>query len=283
MDAVKQDSTGERRLLIPNICIPEVFSIFAKYRFGKGNPQVKKTVSDLDYWRARLEFQNDIHNGKHIQQFELTRYHILAADLVAPVDHHFKYYRTRAGKKRRKLPMSASDHTIIGMGIELVKCRGADNVLLVTADDRFAHILEKAKRVPRRTAAKLGLLRMAEDLGLLYNPLIYPEVVNLAAARKSELDAKFGEWPIPTGDAEGREREKLTRKERDELIHMYKRVTKETSESVPYTDEFEIIYEAFLAKTGLQMDRNGVWRALSNIRKRGELPKRGRSASNRRG
>jgi hypothetical protein len=275
MNSMKSDPNHAIRLLIPNICIPEVFSIFAKYRFGKANPQVKKTISDLQYWRARMDFHDDIHNGKHIQQLELSRYHILAADLLSPIDHHYEYYRNRdPRKKRRKVPMGAFDHTLIGMGIDLAKCRGVENVLIVTADRRLGHILERAKRVPKQTAAKLGLLRIAKDLGLSWGPNIYPEVMNIATARETELAKKFGKWPMDVLPKEKASKTLITENQKNELIRIYKRVTVETSESFTYTDEFEILYEAFLAKTGLDLDRNAVWRLLSNLRKQHKLPRK---------
>lgn len=278
IDAIKTGHLGAKKLLIPSICVPEVFSIFAKYRFGEWNHHVNKTIDDTVYWKARLSFRNDIHNGKHIQQFELSRYHIFATDLISPVDHHYEYYRNRNNKSKRKIPMGAFDHTIIGMGIELVKSRGAEDVLIITSDRRLGHILDKARSVPEKIAAQLGLVRTAKDLGLKYGAAIYPQVVNLATARDSELKEKLGDWPlnISGGRSPSLSLTRLTKSQRDELKRTYKRVTEKTSESVVYTDEFEIIYEAFLSKTGLDVDRNTVAVSLSNLRKRGMLPKKGK-------
>jgi hypothetical protein len=276
MEAVKTSRSGNRRLLIPSVCIPEVFSIFSKYRFGSWNPQVKRTINDISYWRARLQFHNDIHNGRHIQQLDLSRYHILATDLISPVDHYYEYYRQHA-RKLNKRPMGASDHMIIAMGIDLVKTRGRECVLIVTADRRMGHIIERAKSIKRKSAAKLGLLKTAQDLGLRYGPDIYPRVLNLATARTSELIAAFGEWPLSTPELPKVARTKLAPPQKEELIRLYRRVTDETSESFMYTDEFEILYEAFVARTGLNITRNEVSRTLSNIRKRGHLPKRRRN------
>jgi len=273
IEGVKSDALRTRRLLLPNICIPEVFGIFAKYRFGRWNTQVPNTINDLQYWRARLDFHNDIHNGRHIQQLELSRYHILATDLISPVDHHYEYYRGR-GRRIRKTPMGAFDHTIIGMAISLVKSRGKERVLLVTADRRMGHILERAKTIKRKSAARLGLLKTAKDLGLEYGPDIYPDAVNLATASTPHLQEALGEWPLPVQKEGKAERRRLTRSQEDELIRLYRHVTEETSESLTYTDEFEITYEAFVARVGLDLSRNEVWRHLSNLRKRKKLPRK---------
>lgn len=60
------------------------------------------------------------------------------------------------------------------------------------------------------------------------------------------------------------------------MNNYYKEVTDLTSESFVYTDEFEVFYEAFIAKTGLSASRNQVYRALGNMRKRTELDKKHR-------
>ncbi|UCD53123.1 MAG: prepilin-type N-terminal cleavage/methylation domain-containing protein [Phycisphaerales bacterium] len=58
MEAVKRDYTSERRPSVPSTCVPKVSSIFAKYRLGQWKAQVKKTLDDLRYWRARLQFHS---------------------------------------------------------------------------------------------------------------------------------------------------------------------------------------------------------------------------------
>jgi hypothetical protein len=80
-------------LYIPNFCIAEVFSVFAKHAFGKWNRHVKKKKGTIDkrvYKSLVRQFGSDIHNGAFLNQYELSRYHILGIDLVAPVDHHYQ-------------------------------------------------------------------------------------------------------------------------------------------------------------------------------------------------
>src|SRR5712664_704814 len=89
---------------IPNICIAEVFGVFAKYAFGKWNRHLKgmKTIDKRVYEGLIEQFQEDIHNGRVLYQYELSRYHILAQDLVAPIDHYFQHRReTKRAKKTR--------------------------------------------------------------------------------------------------------------------------------------------------------------------------------------
>ena len=50
------------------------------------------------------------------------------------------------------------------------------------------------------------------------------------------------------------------------LLDLYTRTSK-TLDDLPYTDEFENLYTAFIARTGRTMTRHDVWRALANLRK----------------
>lgn len=43
---------------------------------------------------------------------------------------------------------------------------------------------------------------------------------------------------------------------------------------LPYTPEFETLYECFLARSGRQIDRAAFWRLLSSAAKQGGLSKR---------
>lgn len=57
---------------------------------------------------------------------------------------------------------------------------------------------------------------------------------------------------------------------KDILCELYKR-TARTVDDLPYTDEFESLYTAFIARSGLQLTRHDVWRALSSRRKDSKL------------
>src|SRR5438552_18965336 len=61
---------------LPNFCVAEVFSVFMKYTFGAWNRHVKKvgTIDKRVYRSLKDQFQSDIHNGKFIYHYELSRY-----------------------------------------------------------------------------------------------------------------------------------------------------------------------------------------------------------------
>ena len=276
IDHVKTNGTLDVRLVVPNICIPEIFSTFSKYRYGSWNRHVKgHEIDDLTYWRAKLECRNDLHNGKVFQQICISRYDILATDLISPPDH-FHQAKQKTNPRQSDPPMGAYDHTIIGMGIQFVKNRGRDNVVILTSDSRMNDILDRVKSRTDKEAPKLGLIRVARDLGLIYSPDIYPEVINIAKCGDPVLKGVFGEWPLSSNDiAVIAKATKLTDSQKKTMAKIYDEVTEVTSEKLPYTDEFEVLCNAFVSKTGLDLSRNDIWRLLSNMRKRKELPRKG--------
>jgi hypothetical protein len=50
------------------------------------------------------------------------------------------------------------------------------------------------------------------------------------------------------------------------LSDLYRR-TNRTVDDLPYTEEFELLYTEFIARSGLTMTRHDVWRVLSSQRK----------------
>ena len=84
-----RSGASEFFLYIPNFCIAEVFGVFAKQAFGRWNPHLKKlgTIDKRVYKSLIKQFAADIHNARFFYHYELSRYHILGVDLIAPVDH----------------------------------------------------------------------------------------------------------------------------------------------------------------------------------------------------
>jgi len=182
---------------LANFCVAEVFSVFMKHCFGKWNAQVKQRVDRRVYRSLVKQFQADIHNGAFIYHYELSRYHVLGINLVAPVDHYFRF---RRGKRRPVRPMGTFDHLIISMGIHLAHVHGRDNTAIVSADDRLTDILKKCSAgIPTATVRKLGLDKVAELTGRQFRPETFPRFANLKTATNAELTAVFGAWPPTVG------------------------------------------------------------------------------------
>ena len=67
----------------------------------------------------------------------------------------------------------------------------------------------------------------------------------------------------------------LSKANRDLLGELYRR-TARTVDELPYTEEFESLYTAFIARSGLIMTRHDVWQALPNLRKASKLARKKR-------
>jgi len=161
LDSVKNEASPEIFLYIPALCIPEVFAVFAKYRFAIWDKAVQKNLSKKfkksDYDTVLTAFQNDLHNNNILNSIELNNYHILATHLISRIDANFEYYRKGKTRKstRQKKMMGAADHSIIGIGINLAKIHGRENFAICTADHRFSDILTRATSVKPMTAGFL--------------------------------------------------------------------------------------------------------------------------------
>jgi hypothetical protein len=59
------------------------------------------------------------------------------------------------------------------------------------------------------------------------------------------------------------------------LVELYQRTLK-TVDDLPYTEEFERLYESFIQRSGLNMNRHDVWRALASQRKASRLIRKAR-------
>ncbi len=199
-DSVRSGKT-RHFFYIPNFCIAEVFGVFMKHAYGRWNKHVKKkgTIDKRVYQSLVTQFQSDIHNGRFIYHYELSRYHVLAINLVAPVDHYFQISRGRPAA-----PMGTFDHLIIAMGIHLVHIHGSDNVVIVSADDRLCAIVDKCRSgLNANTIAKLKLSIAEEVTGRPFSPEIFPRCLNLKRVKQAELVSTFGEWPLEVGKVSG--------------------------------------------------------------------------------
>jgi len=201
-----RSNKSELFFYLPNFCVAEVFSVFMKHSFGSWNKHVKKTIDTRNYNKIVKQFQDDIHNGKLIYHYELSRYHVLGINLVAPIDHYFQLSRSKKKSKTGNLvkpnvsPMGTFDHLIISMGILLAHIHGKDNVVILSTDDRLTNILSKCKsEIPRETISKLKLNKAKSITGRSFSTNIFPKHLNIKNCTKSELISVFGEWPLPIG------------------------------------------------------------------------------------
>ena len=171
-----------------------------KHSFASWNRSVKGTIDTRVYKSLVKQFQADIHNANLIYHYELSRYHVLGVNLVAPVDHYFQFSRQVNGKKKNLVPMGTFDHMIISMGIQLTKIHGQGNVAIVSGDDRLINILKKCRtKIPEATIKKLRLDQCESLVGIPFKPEVFPVPLNLKDATSVELEKFFGCWPLKVG------------------------------------------------------------------------------------
>jgi hypothetical protein len=188
--------------VIPSFCIGETFAVFEKYRWGATwNTHVGNSkLTPAKFRQARTAFHGAIHNGTRLLQVELNRYHILCLDLIAPINAAYKIKRDRkpkgAKKAKRKnvTPASTYDLLLIAIGIWMQKQLGAEHFVIATGDERVALVLKRARSASIGLAMRRHLSTVAQQVGLNYGPDIYPKVVDLAHATKTELEVVLPQW-----------------------------------------------------------------------------------------
>jgi len=201
LDSVRKQRTPAV-CYIPNICVAEVVANMDRQVYSKWDSEINKqyggdgkTLHTATYRKAQKRFFEDIHNGSLFYQLELNRYHILALDLISPVDKYRKFYRT--GSQRS---MGAFDLLIGAIALHLKRVHGGDRFALLTGDRRMDAIFANAcPNLNVNTAKKLGLVEQAEELGFReWSSEIYPRVLDLQRCTDTTLEEFFGVWPLNT-------------------------------------------------------------------------------------
>jgi hypothetical protein len=146
-------------LLIPNFCVAEVFNTLAKLSYESTGQ--RGGLSRKEYEACLKQFRDDIHWGNMLYPYDLTRYHILAADDIIPVEHEVPRV-AKPGRDASLDRLSTSDILILAMAVELAYTNGRENVCLVTGDGRMKRVADELRRrgetdiVKKRVARNLG-------------------------------------------------------------------------------------------------------------------------------
>lgn len=82
----------------------------------------------------------------------------------------------------------------VAMGIWLKYQYGDDALTIVTGDERLSAVVDRAKSAKLGNPIKQHLTDVSTNLGLSYSPDLYPTVINLTQATKSELVTRFPGW-----------------------------------------------------------------------------------------
>ena len=215
--------------------------------------------------------------SRTIEQLEHEPGHVLLAGLVSPVNQHYQIRRKGGkgggGNARVKPPMGATDCLIAGM--TLVSRMGRDAVVLATADQRLAVVLQKAERIKQDRAEELGLVEVAKQAGLAWGPKLYPCVVNLHKATPRELRSAFGGWPLPTSPVVTKRRAALTPQEATALEDVWVAVASDYEISDPerlaYSPMLDDLKTRFAVASGVCLPNEDIFRFLLQRRKAGQL------------
>ena len=159
-------------LLIPNFCIVEVFNALAKKYFAE------HSLAKDDYAKCLKRFRQDIHWGKTLYAYELSRYHVLAADEIIPIEHSVAVEHERDH-------LSTFDILVIAMACELAFVRPAEDVYLLTCDRRIKKVCDQLAKTDKKVLLSLkvpGLLD--EPQGTRWLP---PKVLYLPQTRPSDI------------------------------------------------------------------------------------------------
>jgi hypothetical protein len=127
----------EAVIYIPSFCIAEVFNTFARKHFRPSKDD--ESLSKAEYDKCLESFRNDIHWGRTFYPYELHRYHIIAADRIIPIEHHFAL-----GDNKH---LSTLDILIIAMSCELAYTGIREETYLVTCDKRMKAVVDKFQKV----------------------------------------------------------------------------------------------------------------------------------------
>ena len=272
LNAVKQGGYPWIRPLIPNICITEVFNVFSKnarlgWR-GKLKKEHATAIHGKIYKRICQEFIKDIHNARLLEQWEVNRYHIMAADFVAPIDHHMR--------RKSKRELGAADKIIAGMAIWLVRLFGEEHFRLVTADNDLCKVLRKGRKIKDVQAESWGLRHAERQTEMDWSREIYPRVIHLERDKDKALRDFFGIWPLTTRVARPKKKKRITKSCIQHLVELYRDIGV-SRDRLPHTPHMDRLREEFQKRTGLTLTTDEVWGLLRDRLKRGSGKLKGKT------
>ena len=279
------------RLYTPAICIAEAMGVLDKYRFCtwfnpvRADPSRRLSATDHEY--ARTYLAEAVRNHR-IEQLDQEPNHVLLAGLVSPVNARYQIRRKVKGRQSKvKPPMSAADCLIAGLAIHLVSRIGRDSVILVTADQRLADVLTKARGLKPPKANVLGLTTVAEQAGLEWSPGLYPNCINIQRATDADMKKALGSWPLPTQPLVKKPRTALTEDERKLLTAAWSATAADYGLTNPdgtaYGPALEDIKARFAVSSSVLLENRELFLFLIGERKAKRLPRPRTMAVQKRG
>jgi len=269
VDAARDVWASEIKLLVPNVCIAEVYNTLSKYvnPVWRGNPPRKKLpkLGRREYNDACKRFGDDIHNANLIEQWSATRYHVLSSDLVSLVDHNCCLPSPQGNPTNE---LGGSDRLIGGMAIWLARLLGKEYFRLVSADWRLCTVLREGDKLTFEQARRWGLGAIASRIDMPWHTDIYPKVIDLVRDPDRELRDFFGVWPLPETKPERRRLPAITKEQVGAFLEAYRNIGV-PRDKLPYSPHMATLVTAYEKIVGRSAEEREVWEMLLGRLKQG--------------
>jgi hypothetical protein len=273
IEAVRTGCAPHIRLFTPEICVSEAQTVLSKHtntrwKGGRRKKDDGQAIHRRTYSRLIRQMRSDLHGGSVIESIPLARYHVLAKQLITPIDHglHLK----QKDKKKPVNEMGGTDQLICGMALWLTRLLGRERVSVLTADWRLYKVLAKASTLSVAQVRKLGIQQLAEqDIGFKWSNDFFPRVVYLPRASDKLMRDACGSWPLPTKPYRPTSsRVRLNRKGAEKLRELYKAMGI-ARDRLPYTAHMRRLVEQFNTVTGQRITEQEAWSFLVAMLKQG--------------
>jgi len=92
IEAVRTGCAPHIRLFTPEICVSEAQTVLSKHtntrwKGGRRKKDDGQAIHRRTYSRLIRQMRSDLHGGSVIESIPLARYHVLAKQLITPIDH----------------------------------------------------------------------------------------------------------------------------------------------------------------------------------------------------
>jgi len=172
---------NQAMLYIPNFCVVEVSNALARRHFKD------RTLDRSQYVNALMRFRDDVHWGKTLYSYELSRYHVIGADEIIPIEHH-------VAPEHERDHLSTFDILIIAMASELAFVGKPEDTFLVTCDRRIQKVVAQFKGVGRRKRAEWKMPGHVADHGV--RRWIPPNPLYLPSLKSGDIKPVQGQAPL---------------------------------------------------------------------------------------
>jgi hypothetical protein len=179
---VDQKKTHRQAILyIPNFCVVEVFNTLARRHFKDG------ALDRAQYESSLKGFRDDVHWGRTLYSYELSRYHVIAADEIIPIEHH-------VASEHERDHLSTFHILIIAMACELAYVGRPEDTFLVTCDRRILKVVDQLKGMDLKKREEWKVPGLFDDRSI--RRWVPPNVLYLPTVKSRDLRPVQGQKPL---------------------------------------------------------------------------------------